>query len=1380
MMQPDFDPQIDMKSRPSVFVALTFFISLMTLELCAPRALAAKPPALAAESVLWTAKMSAAVVGSPALNFDGTVLYVGTANGRLNAVDFETGETNWSVRLPAAPTSSPTVNEDGLVYIGTANGSIYGISDLGDEGSIDFAKFIGAGKVASPAVDDDGNIYAGTTGNGLHALRPDSSKLWSTFFSNDVRSPMIAEDKIYVVAGGWVRGVNPENGAVESSFTPRAAIQGLPALGLEDTVYFGANDSRVYALNASGDTNDWRFNTGKNVASSPAVGADGSIYIGSDSARIFCLNSNGVLLWKVATAAPVRSALSIGVDGTIYAGCDDGRLYAVSAAGELLWTVKTKAPVRSAAVLDAFGVVYFASGRNVFAIQTEAAADDSDEAPWPMARKDRLHTARATECRPFLIREPLNADGTNQVTLNAGDPVSFSVVVRAGAPVTYQWRLNGVEIDPSENRTATNATFEIAGVSALDSGEYTVFAFNDCGEVESESFILDVLSGPVITMQPTNVFTLAGNTVTLRVGVVGTPPLAIQWKKDGVPIPNATNATFSITNAQPSDSSTNYSVMITNSIDPFMVVSDPVTVQVFPVTLTLSEHVLGAGHRHSLAVLSNKTLWAWGLDNFGQLGDNQTAGSVSNFLLRNVPALVLGTNAASSNMWASVSGGSRVYNPSTNQPGGFSLGIQTNGTLWAWGLNDHGQLGIASTASQKIPTRVGTDTNWVQVEAGATHSIGLKRDGSIWTWGGNEAGQLGIGSRNTNSTSPVRVGTDSAWVEVRAGGFFSLARRADGTIWAWGTNRFGELGIGINSGSSTNFLRRVPMMVGTNSDWASVSAGAFHALALKTNGTIWSWGRDNFGQLGVGGAVDGRDTHNENAPLQIGTSSNWTTIEAGSFHSFAIDASGGLFGWGANFYGQLGNGEIGSVNSTNDANRGTPVPVAVGMAWRSVDASDHSLGMTTDERIWAWGLNNFGQVGDGTGGDGTRNNDRSAPVPLSFNVATNNTATNVPMITVQPASQTALQSTTVVFNVVATSPVAVTYQWFFNSTAISSAANVTATNSTLQLGNVQAENVGDYFAVAINQFGRATSSIATLLVTNSSGQSVASNAPAFSLQPVDMLANEGATVTFTSMATGTPVIVYQWYFATNLLASQTNASLVLANVQGTNARFYYAVATNLFGAATSRLASLTITNTNGFVFPPSDSGTGSGTAISNSPPIITKQPVSQTTGTNVIVIFSVNAVGASPLSYSWRLNSNAVDVATNTSATNFNFGLTNTRPVGTYFYDVIVSNTIGSVTSAVATLVVTNGGIPTGPTNFPDFSKAASADVFLESIIAQPGGIWISARGASEDKKLVLEYKDLLTDPEWKTLGTNDAGKTLLVDPAPPRDRSRYYRVRVE
>ena len=103
--------------------------------------------------------------------------------------------------------------------------------------------------------------------------------------------------------------------------------------------------------------------------------------------------------------------------------------------------------------------------------------------------------------------------------------------------------------------------------------------------------------------------------------------------------------------------------------------------------------------------------------------------------------------------------------------GGFSLGIQTNGTLWAWGLNHTGQLGIGSTTLSRIPVQVGSQSNWVQVEAGATHTLALQRDGSLWAWGANESGQLGRGNTAASAT-PVRVGGESAWVEIRAGGFF--------------------------------------------------------------------------------------------------------------------------------------------------------------------------------------------------------------------------------------------------------------------------------------------------------------------------------------------------------------------------------------------------------------------------------------------------------------------------------------------------------------------------------------------------------------------------------------------------------------------------------
>jgi alpha-tubulin suppressor-like RCC1 family protein/outer membrane protein assembly factor BamB len=1283
-----------MKSRRSAYRALTFCILIVSAWLgaivnvhAAPR-----PPitytnradATLSEGengYLWTFT-GKGVMSSPCLSADGLTLYVASGDRRLYAIDTFSGELKWTndLKLPAPIFAAPIVDEDGRIYVGGSDGRLYGISDQGDFGTNDLRSLsTGDRAFSTPALGEDGTIYVGSAGNRLNAFFPDFARKWFYVAPDDVRTPIVADDgTILIVSGGFLRAVD-EGGGEVSSFIAGSAIRSLPAVTEDGSMYFGSNDDRVYGLGVGGTTNDilWRFNTRQNVMSSPAIGADGSIYIASDNLRLYCLTTNGAVRWSVLTRAPVRSALSIGVDGTIYAGCEDRRLYAISSAGQILWTAKTRAPVRSSPALDAFGVVYFSSGRAVYAIETEAMADDSDEPAWQMFRKNAQHTARATECRPFLIAEPQTTNGAPTVDAPAGGPISFSVVVRGGAPVAYQWRLNGVEIDPADNRSATNATFTITSVSALDAGEYTVTAFNDCGEVESDIFTLNVDSPPIITSQPTNVFTLAGNTITLHVGAVGTPPLTYQWKKDGVPInpalnPTATNATFTITNAQPSDSSTNYSVMVMNVVDgvPQTNNSVSVTVQVFAITLSFADHPhpLGAGRAHSLAVLSDRTLWAWGLNNFGQLGDGNSGLTGTNFTLRSTPQLIGSNGTVSTNaVWVSISGGSRGNDPATNQPGGFSLGIQTNGSLWAWGLNDRGQLGIGSTNLQRVAIRVGADTNWVQVEAGAAHAIGLKRDGTIWTWGANEAGQLGLDSTNRNSLAPVRVGEDSAWVEVRAGGHFSLARRADGTIWAWGTNSHGQLGIGVSANSGANSLRRAPVMVGTNSDWAAISAGAFHSLGLKSNGTIWAWGRNHFGQLGLGiGFGDGRDGSNTNQPGRIGTESDWAAIEAGTSHSFAIKTDGRLFGWGANFFGQLGNGEMGLVNSTNSANKLSPVPVATDKTWRLVDASDHSLGITTDGSIWAWGLNNFGQVGDGTGGDGTRNNNRSTPVLLTFSANTNNLATNPPVIFQQPVGQVVNEMATVSFAVSAGGSEPLVYQWYFNSNVISLAANTTAMNATL----------------------------------------------------------------------------------------------TITNVTSTNAGFYHVTLTNNSGQVTSTVARLTVTTTSGA-------------------PVIVQQPQSISAGSNTTSGFAVSAQGAPPLFYRWRFNSNPINPSRAVS-TNTTLILTNVSGADQGFYDVIVSNAVGTVASTPALLTVTNA--PSGP-----FPLGPASDESVERIL-KLGAIRFGESGAeipileapAEVRTLVLEYKDALSDAEWKPLSTNDASALKLFDPSPPADRPRFYRVRAE
>jgi alpha-tubulin suppressor-like RCC1 family protein/outer membrane protein assembly factor BamB len=1227
-----------------------------------------------------------AVTASPALSADGTTLYIGSADRYFYAIDTEEGTTNWLRRLPAAITDSATIDDDGTIYVPCANGALYALVDEGNTNSYKWVETINGVErpspfraqrpgLTSPAITDDGTIYIGSTDNRLYALFAQDGTVkegWPLIAVNDVGTPVVATtsedgegDTIYFISAGKLYGVSLD-GDQQSLFAPGTSIHSTPAIGEDGSIYFGADNERVYALSSGGTSNDvrWRFNTGENVSSSPVIGASGDIYIGSESSRLYSFTTNGALRWSVSIRKPVHSALSIGADGTIYAGADDKNMYAITADGDIRWAYTTRGRVRSAAAIDSEGTIYFGSSdKNVYALFDDAPSD-SGENVWPMFRRDRHHSARATEGTPFIVQEPLGTnvpasfiaanvvngtstfvvtDGSTSLTVTNGANVLVSVIARAASAVRYQWRLDGEDISPTINRSATNATLVLTNIQPSAQGIYSVAVENDFAVAYSDEFTLTVNSAPVVTAALTNQFLLAGGTLFLDPRAQGTQPLFYQWKTNGVAIPGETNATLTITNVQPGDSAA-YSVMVMNSMG--VVSSEAITVTVFPVTLTLADHPVAAGPRHSLAVLTNHTLWAWGLNNFGQLGNTESGVTGTNQIFRNTPQLIgpPGTNGSvnTNAIWASVSAGGRGADVAANQPGGFSLAIQTNGSLWAWGANHFGQLGIGSTNLQRTPALVGSDSNWFQVEAGATHTLGLKRDGSLWAWGANNVGQLGFGNTNATST-PLRVGTESAWVEIRAGGFFSLARRADGTIWAWGANTNRQLGLGTNSN------RSVPTRIGTDSDWAGLSAGVGHSLAVKTNGTLWAWGQNNSGQLGIG-----TDTVTTNL-VQVGTDTDWLLPEAGNSHSFALKTNGALFAWGANPVGQLGNGQ------SNSGPNVLPIAIVSDPPWRAIDASMHSLGMTVDGRVWAWGWNSHGQVGDGT------TNNRTAPVLLSFNAG--NAVTNPPTITQQPAANQLVNETgTAGFSVSAFGPGILVYQWFFNSNAISTAMNPSA----------------------------------------------------------------------------------------------MNPALLITNVSSTNAGFYHVLITNAFGRVTSTVARLSITITSGA-------------------PIIVQGPTNQTVITNSTVNFAVIVTGGQPFFYQWRFNLNPIDSATNLTATNSTLTLSNVTAASQGFYDVVITNSFGLTSTPPAQLMVTNGSTNSTPPLPLMSAKAGDPHhLYLKSIALSSGGTAIEVSGESNGKKLVLEYKEALSDSEWRPLSTNDSGALKFYDAAPSVDRSRFYRVRVE
>ena len=274
------------------------------------------------------------------------------------------------------------------------------------------------------------------------------------------------------------------------------------------------------------------------------------------------------------------------------------------------------------------------------------------------------------------------------------------------------------------------------------------------------------------------------------------------------------------------------------------------------------------------------------------------------------------------------------------------LGVKTDGTLWSWGTGALGRLGHGDTVNQPTPTQVGDSQDWMAVGAGQWHSVALQWDGTLWSWGENAVNQLGHGVTGTDYLSPVQVGTATDWAWFSVGNLHNLALKTDGSLWSWGEGGNGRLGDGATSDNA------VPTQVGTDTDWAWLSAGHQHSAALKTDGTLWTWGRGSQGRLGHG------DSTNQLTPVQVGTDTDWVWVSAGGEHTLAVKADGSLWSWGIGDDGRLGH------NDTLD--RTTPTRIGDDMDWVWVNAGwAQSFAMKSDGSLWSWGVASGGTLGHG-------------------------------------------------------------------------------------------------------------------------------------------------------------------------------------------------------------------------------------------------------------------------------------------------------------------------------------------------------------------------------------------------------------------------------
>lgn len=299
-----------------------------------------------------------------------------------------------------------------------------------------------------------------------------------------------------------------------------------------------------------------------------------------------------------------------------------------------------------------------------------------------------------------------------------------------------------------------------------------------------------------------------------------------------------------------------------------------------------TDWVIGAGgESHAHMINDGGELFSAGTNGFGCLGLGTGDSTPENTFIK------LGSDT-----WSKVTAGYRV-----------SAGIKTDGTLWAWGRNTGGQLGQGSydSSSHNVPLQVGSATDWADVRFGQDVMIAKNSVGELWGCGYNNKGQMGQGSTYLRQTTLIQIGSDTDWDFFDIGWQHVVAVKTNGDLYAWGANSRGELGDG------TTTERHTPVKIGSDT-WKAIAAGTGgpgRTYGIKVAGTLWSWGMNNNYELGIGS----QDSNPHSNPILIGATTDWQSVFAGASHGLAAKIDNELWSWGRNSYGECGVGDVNPV-----------------------------------------------------------------------------------------------------------------------------------------------------------------------------------------------------------------------------------------------------------------------------------------------------------------------------------------------------------------------------------------------------------------------------------------------------------------------------------
>ena len=340
---------------------------------------------------------------------------------------------------------------------------------------------------------------------------------------------------------------------------------------------------------------------------------------------------------------------------------------------------------------------------------------------------------------------------------------------------------------------------------------------------------------------------------------------------------------------------------------------------------------------------TDNTVWTWGCNNSGQLGDGTTIDKSS-------PVQVIGAATT----WKQVAAGCTS-----------SAGIKTDGTLWTWGDNTSGALGIGTILGPQFVT---CTNNFQQIAVGGQHMLAIKQDSSVWGWGAGACGVFG-NSTITSASSPVQVAFASGcWCMVSAGNNTSGGIKCDGTLWVWGSNVSGILGINLGTGARSSPVQTITggttwcqLSIGTACNTSGGNTESANMAAIKTDGTLWMWGCNTFGVLGDCTQLD------RSSPVQVvGAATTWKVVSSNGDMTAAIKTDGTLWTWGRNICGALGDNTLVQKCSPVQVAGGGTTWCQVSVAYYRNTCNTSVAAIKTDGTLWVWGFNGGGGLGDGT------------------------------------------------------------------------------------------------------------------------------------------------------------------------------------------------------------------------------------------------------------------------------------------------------------------------------------------------------------------------------------------------------------------------------